>query len=653
MATPAASSPAVPAEISISVSEADGAKKPVKHHRKHSSQSSSPTDTPSGDGSVSPSGTSTCATPRHDPATPGSARSTGKLSRRNGAKVRPVSIDEESLAYLGKAAADELHRRTPKASPKSPTSTSTSEDSAPATLSAPATPKTHRSAKSAHEHDSSAANVAAAAAAAAAPTRDVSRRKPRPATVAYGAASSTTTSATDDSGDGAAAEPVVSVVECADNSSGGSIGSVSGTSSSQLSKKKRFPGLGGPVVFLQQRPMACMFIEKQGYLLKKSPNTGRWKKRYVVVTPELLCCFKDATDAGEPEITVNLQFAVVRPRMSHDAKPGFDVVTTDCELSLMAPDARANQEWIAHIGQAIEHLVEESAAACGRDPAPGVGGTSSSSGTGTGGTGTGAPAGPGSDSSSDDEGGEGGHSSSSVAERTRAALQELLARPENRLCADCSRPDPQWASTNLGSFVCITCCGIHRGLGVHITKMRSVTMDTWTPELVAAMAAKGNAKVNAYYLATLPPDVHVPTPDTPVEELKQFICDKYVRCRYVPEEDKGRLPVRAAPCAPSSALIAQTSISSDDLFPHQKNRAGGSAGAERFVVSSSAAGRKALSLEQHLMFMSAICEDAVFRAELQRFIFAADNGATFKATLLAAVEKDEEFRNKLKQALLQ
>lgn len=226
-------------------------------------------------------------------------------------------------------------------------------------------------------------------------------------------------------------------------------------------------------------------------------------------------------------------------------------------------------------------------------------------------------------------------------------------RGPNRLCADCSRPDPQWASTNLGSFVCITCCGIHRGLGVHITKMRSVTMDTWTPELVAAMAGKGNAKVNAYYLATLPRGVRVPTPDTPVEELKQFIRDKYVLCKYVPEEDKGKLPVRTESTALSSALIAQTSISSDDLFRHQKNRGGGSAGAERFVVSPSAAGRKALSLEQHLMFMSAICEDAVFRAELQRFIFAADNGATFKATLLAAVEKDEEFRNKLKKALLQ
>lgn len=434
------------------------------------------------------------------------------------------------------------------------------------------------------------------------------------------------------------------------------LSSSSSSNSLQGARKKRFTGLGGPVVFLRQRPMACMFIEKQGYLLKKSANTGRWKKRYVVVTPQDLCLFKDATDAGEPELTIDLQFAVVRPRLSHDAKPGFDVVTTDGELSLMAPDPLANQEWIAHIAQAIERLVEESAAACRRDPVSGAGLLGSSAPAGSGAM-TGAGPGSSAGASTDADTTQGAQTevattSMEAQERTRAALQELLARPENRLCADCSRPDPQWASTNLGSFVCITCCGIHRGLGVHITKMRSVTMDTWTDELVAAMAAKGNAKVNAYYLATLPPDVRAPTPATPVDELKRFICDKYVLCKYVPEADKGRLPARPAAAALSSAQIAQSSISSDDLFAHRKHRSGGSGGAERFVVRPTAAGRKALSLEQHLMFMSAICEDAVFRAELQRFIFAADNGATFKATLLAAVENDEEFRNKLKDALL-
>lgn len=43
---------------------------------------------------------------------------------------------------------------------------------------------------------------------------------------------------------------------------------------------------------------------------------------------------------------------------------------------------------------------------------------------------------------------------------------------------------PRWASWNLGIFLCIRCAGIHRNLGVHISKVRSVNLDTWTPEQV-------------------------------------------------------------------------------------------------------------------------------------------------------------------------
>jgi stromal membrane-associated protein len=49
-------------------------------------------------------------------------------------------------------------------------------------------------------------------------------------------------------------------------------------------------------------------------------------------------------------------------------------------------------------------------------------------------------------------------------------LKELMAKPENKTCADCRKKDPRWASWNLGIFICIQCSGIHRSMGTHISR---------------------------------------------------------------------------------------------------------------------------------------------------------------------------------------
>ncbi|GAB5358436.1 hypothetical protein AAMO2058_000457200 [Amorphochlora amoebiformis] len=78
-------------------------------------------------------------------------------------------------------------------------------------------------------------------------------------------------------------------------------------------------------------------------------------------------------------------------------------------------------------------------------------------------------------------------------------LRAMLGRPENRYCVDCRAEGPTWASINLGIFLCLDCAGIHRSLGTHISKVRSVTMDTWLPEWVKFMSAVGNARANSYW----------------------------------------------------------------------------------------------------------------------------------------------------------
>ncbi|XWS69500.1 hypothetical protein CRYUN_Cryun04dG0184400 [Craigia yunnanensis] len=69
------------------------------------------------------------------------------------------------------------------------------------------------------------------------------------------------------------------------------------------------------------------------------------------------------------------------------------------------------------------------------------------------------------------------------AEPVSAVLREI---PGNDVCAECSAPEPDWASLNLGILLCIECSGVHRNLGVHISKVRSLTLDVkvWEPSIV-------------------------------------------------------------------------------------------------------------------------------------------------------------------------
>ncbi len=70
-------------------------------------------------------------------------------------------------------------------------------------------------------------------------------------------------------------------------------------------------------------------------------------------------------------------------------------------------------------------------------------------------------------------------------EKYQAILSALLKEEDNKYCADCDAKGPRWASWNLGIFVCIRCAGIHRNLGVHISRVKSVNLDQWTAEQIA------------------------------------------------------------------------------------------------------------------------------------------------------------------------
>ncbi|NXJ88871.1 SMAP2 protein, partial [Corythaixoides concolor] len=127
-------------------------------------------------------------------------------------------------------------------------------------------------------------------------------------------------------------------------------------------------------------------------------------------------------------------------------------------------------------------------------------------------------------------------------DRYQAVLASLLAEEENKYCADCQAKGPRWASWNIGVFICIRCAGIHRNLGVHISRVKSVNLDQWTQEQIQCMQEMGNGKANRLYEAYLPENFRRPQTDQHpfflccwgnMEAVESFIRDKYEKKKYM------------------------------------------------------------------------------------------------------------------------
>ncbi|NXM89677.1 AGAP3 protein, partial [Oenanthe oenanthe] len=122
------------------------------------------------------------------------------------------------------------------------------------------------------------------------------------------------------------------------------------------------------------------------------------------------------------------------------------------------------------------------------------------------------------------------------------AMQAVHTARGNSFCVDCDAPNPDWASLNLGALMCIECSGIHRNLGTHLSRVRSLDLDDWPSELLMVMTAIGNALANAVWEGVVE-GYPKPTPESSREEKERWIRAKYEQKLFLAPLPQSDIPL--------------------------------------------------------------------------------------------------------------
>lgn len=116
---------------------------------------------------------------------------------------------------------------------------------------------------------------------------------------------------------------------------------------------------------------------------------------------------------------------------------------------------------------------------------------------------------------------------------TRAVTQEVRRMRGNDRCCDCNALDPGWLSTNLGVLTCIDCSGVHREMGVHVSRVRSLSLDSLSPSDLLLARNVGNSGFNEVLEANLLSPSQKPGPTSNMSERRDFILSKYRSLQFV------------------------------------------------------------------------------------------------------------------------
>ncbi|CAO2631523.1 Arf-GAP with coiled-coil, ANK repeat and PH domain-containing protein 2, partial [Lemmus lemmus] len=247
-------------------------------------------------------------------------------------------------------------------------------------------------------------------------------------------------------------------------------------------------------------------IVMEGYLFKRASNAFKtWNRRWFSIQNNQLVYQKKFKDS--PTVVVeDLRLCTVKHCEDIERRFCFEVVSPTKSCMLQADSEKLRQAWIKAVQTSIATAYREKgdeSEKLDKRSSPSTGSLDS------------------------------GNESKEKLLKGESALQRVQCIPGNTSCCDCGLADPRWASINLGITLCIECSGIHRSLGVHFSKVRSLTLDTWEPELLKLMCELGNDVINRVYEAKLEKmGIKKPQPGQR-QEKEAYIRAKYVERKFV------------------------------------------------------------------------------------------------------------------------